>query len=287
MSSIAAGANSERTNRWLLIGAAALAVLAGVLIYVALANTSGSSNDTTATKAAAGSTLVLVAKDTVPANTKLTAGMFVAQSVPASIVVINPVANETAVIGKVTRTEIIKGQQLSFDALGISRGAAEDQIAFSIAQGDRGFAVPVGAAQLVAGLIVPDDHVDVIVTYAQPNPADQNNPITRIETVLQNIRVLAIAQTTVTNEPSLNAQGTPIAKDPTTDLGARPADAKPNPGAGTATLELTPDQVQLLTAAMAKGSITLALRGVGDTQTTQQPPLYQDDRGVLPRTPAP
>ena len=281
MSSIAAGANSERTNRWLLIGAAVLAVLAGVLIFVALQNTGGGTDKPA--KVSGANTAVLVAKDTIPANTKITAGMFDTTSVPQSIAVVNPVSDETAVIGKVTRGEILKGQQLSFDAIGITV-AKSDGLAFSITQGMRGFAVPVGAAQIVAGLIIPDDRVDVVVTYSENRggTAGGDNAVTRVETVLQNVRVLALAQTTVENQPTLNAQGTPIAQDPTKTLGMRPEDTKPDPGAGTATLELTPDQVQLLTAAQAKGTLSLALRGVGDDKTTDMKPFYQNQFGPMP-----
>jgi pilus assembly protein CpaB len=283
MSSIAAGANPERTNRWLLIGAAALAVLAGVLIFVAL-NAASDDSGSKSTKATGGNETVLVAKNTVDANTRLTADMFDTVSVPQSIMVVNPVSNTTSIVGTVTRNQILKGQQLSFDQIGQSLGQQEDQIAFSITEGWRGFAVPVSASQIVAGLIVPDDRVDVIMTYTEKR-GDQD--ITRVETILQNIRVLALAQTTVENQPTLNAQGTPIAQDPTKTLGMRPNDVKPDPSAGTATLELTPDQVQQLTAAMAKGNLSLALRGVGDDKPVQMTPYYQNQFGVLPQAPNP
>ena len=288
MSSMAAGAKSERTNRWLLIGAVALAVLAGVLIFVVLANAGGSDNKTT--KVSGGNSSVLVAKDTIPASTKLTADMFNTIQVPQSILVVNPVSDATALVGQVTRTQILKGQQVSFDAIGRSLGSQESQLAFSITAGMRGFAVPVSSAQLVAGFVVPDDRVDVVMTYSENrggNAAGGDNAVTRVETVLENVRVIGVATNPVVNQPTLNAQGTPIAKDPTQTLGMRPEDAKPDPGAGTATLELTPDQVELLTAAMAKGTLSLTLRGVGDDNKLTPKAFFQDQFGPIAPLPRP
>jgi len=282
---MAAGAKPERTNRWLLIGAAALAVLAGVLVFALLANSGDNSSKSTPTGVGEPSD-VLVAKNTIAANTRITADMFDRVNVQASTLVVNPVSDVTTVVGKVTRSEILKNQQLSFDQIGLSRGGVENQLTYSVTVGKRAMAVPVSEAKSVAGLIVPDDRVDVVLTFKEKRTSGDPNAtdITRVETVLQNVKLLAFAQETVVSRPTLDAQGTPIA-NPTADIGARPTDTKANPGAGTATLELTPQEVQTLVAALSKGELTLVLRAVGDDQVQQLAPTFEDDNGLLPGRP--
>jgi pilus assembly protein CpaB len=85
----------------------------------------------------------------------------------------------------------------------------------------------------VGRLILPNDHVDVILTMRKRG--DQVS-----DTLFRNIRILAIGQLIEAKEGKKLAEG------------------------NTATLELTPAQAEELAAANAKGEISLVLRSIAD-----------------------
>ena len=85
----------------------------------------------------------------------------------------------------------------------------------------------------VGKLILPNDHVDVILTTRRKNAHNS-------ETLLRNVRVLAIGQLIEAKEGKKLAEG------------------------NTATLELTPQQAEELAAANSRGEISLVLRSIAD-----------------------
>ena len=90
-------------------------------------------------------------------------------------------------------------------------------------------------------LILPNDHVDVILTRRVRSGGGTEQFVS--DTLFRNVRVLAIGQQIETKEGKKSAEG----------------------GANTATLELTPDQAQLLARANSMGEISLALRSIADS----------------------
>ena len=117
--------NPQRTNRWLLIGAAVLALVAGILVAVVLANTGGGGGSTN-TKSTTGTSdqFALVAKETIPAGKKITLGMF--DRVKVDSTVPEAVSDESVAVGQVPSVEILKGEQLSLSRIGL--GSKSDQI---------------------------------------------------------------------------------------------------------------------------------------------------------------
>jgi pilus assembly protein CpaB len=106
--------------------------------------------------------------------------------------------------------------------------------------GKRAVAVPISAQNTAGGFILPNDRVDVILTVAQ----EKSEPVSR--TILRNVPVLAIDQTV--DERSKNENGK----------------AKAAVVGKTATLELDPSQVEILTAGERQGTLSLALRSAAD-----------------------
>ncbi|MEO0635195.1 MAG: Flp pilus assembly protein CpaB [Pseudomonadota bacterium] len=101
--------------------------------------------------------------------------------------------------------------------------------------GKRAIATEISLTTGAGGFILPNDHVDVLTTREN---ADGDSST---ETLFENVRVLAIGQT------------------------IREEDGSPVVEGSTATLELTPDQTRVLTAAQAAAiTITLALRSLSD-----------------------
>jgi pilus assembly protein CpaB len=107
--------------------------------------------------------------------------------------------------------------------------------------GKRAIAVQVSAQNTAGGFILPNDRVDVIQTVGQQTAPDgPSRNVSR--TILRNVKVLAIDQTIEEQEGEAVVVGK------------------------TATLELTPAQVELITAAEASGALSLALRSFEDAE---------------------
>lgn len=104
--------------------------------------------------------------------------------------------------------------------------------------GMRAVSVGISEVSAASGFILPNDRVDVVLT--RKSSGDGANSIPQSETVLSNVRVLAINQT------------------------IDPAEASNLPDARTAVLELYPRQAEVLTSIQATGNISLVLRSLAD-----------------------
>lgn len=108
--------------------------------------------------------------------------------------------------------------------------------------GSRAVATSIAADTSAGGFILPNDFVDVIMTRRAD--ASQGGSGFTTETILKNIRVLAIDQTIQEDEEGRK-----------TRVGQ------------TATLELTPQQAEIITVAQQMADrLTLSLRSIKDTQ---------------------
>ena len=107
--------------------------------------------------------------------------------------------------------------------------------------GKRAVATQIAADTSAGGFILPNDYVDVIMTRRADETAGTAGFIT--ETILENIRVLAIDQTIHEDEEGRRVK-----------VGE------------TATLELTPEQAEVITVAQQMADrLTLSLRSLADT----------------------
>jgi pilus assembly protein CpaB len=135
------------------------------------------------------------------------------------------------------RTALLEGDLLVEKKLG-PKGTPPGLVA-NIPKGMRAFALDVTEQSGVSGFILPGHRVDV-VRY------DSDQAVQRGETILQNILVLAAGQVfTRAEEKSLTTR--------------------------TVTVAVTPDQVDTLVAARAKGSLSLSLRGLNDQAVVSRP----------------
>ena len=110
----------------------------------------------------------------------------------------------------------------------------------------------VNEATGVAGFVLPNDRVDVLLTRTE----DKNNPQTVI--LLQNVKVLGVDQ--VANDPKLN----------------KPIVAK------AVTLEVSPSDAQKLTLGEQVGTLSLALRNVADARQVPSHPYSLNDLRPAP-----
>lgn len=132
-----------------------------------------------------------------------------------------------------------------------------------LAQGMRGVSVQVDPGAAAGGYIMPNDRVDIVLSHAS------NNNATQSETILTNIKVLAIdkrlGETGTTGQPKDPA-------DPTADVFQQTA---------IATLELTPAQGEMVINATKVGTLSLALRSIADyTVAAGQDPVRQTNKAI-------
>lgn len=174
------------------------------------------------------------------------------KSVDPSFIVKNPgVTLLSAVNGTVARAPIVEGEPITYAK--VIKSSAAGFMAATLGPGMRAVAINVSVGTVAGGFVLPNDRVDLMLT--QITGDNPKRGVTR--TVLSNVRVLAIDQVfdSKTQKPV--------------------ADVK------TVTLELTPDQARETALAQAMGTLSLALRSLGDTQTAAKTSGSVDGTGMV------
>jgi pilus assembly protein CpaB len=120
-------------------------------------------------------------------------------------------------------------------------------LATVLAPGSRAISINVDAESGVSGLIWPGDYVDVVLTQESADKADLAHRALS-ETVLHNVRIIAIDQEIVQGGPANNAAAGKTVR--------------------TVSLQLAPDQVKKITVAQRLGKLSLAIRAAVDQQDT-------------------
>jgi len=147
----------------------------------------------------------------------------------------NAVARVTLYAGEPVRRAKLVGSEQSF-------------MSAILPPGKRAVATQIAADTSAGGFILPNDYVDVIMARRADDPSSPNGFIT--ETILENIRVLAIDQTISEDEEGRRVK-----------VGE------------TATLELTPEQAEVITVAQQMADrLTLSLRSIADTDEEPSDP---------------
>jgi Flp pilus assembly protein CpaB len=191
---------------------------------------------------------VVAASRDIPAGTELTMQMIVAKPVPRKFIppqAIEGQAQVKQIIGRKTGARIQAGQIILWTDLA-SEGRAT--LASIIPAGEGAYTVSISKG-IKASLMQPNDHVDIIGSFAVPKPstpvptaaanwrqgADMVNVV-----LLQNVTVLAVGEAF--------------------SGGARPQGS----GTGDLTLSLTLPEAQLLMFAAQHGELGAVLRREGD-----------------------
>jgi pilus assembly protein CpaB len=145
------------------------------------------------------------------------------------------------VIGKVTSSTVIAGEILLAPRL--ADAGAGSALAAVVATNMRAVTVRVDDVVGVAGFLLPGNHVDIIETERD----SQGNKV-RAQTILSNVKVLAVDQT--------------AASDSSQPMVVR-----------AVTLEVTPEDAEVLLKGKTAGSIQLALRNPLDESDTRTKPV--------------
>ena len=148
----------------------------------------------------------------------------------------------TSMTGSVARFEFFPGEPIREQKLA---QPGQGYLSAVIDSGKRGVSVSVAAESASGGFIVPNDHVDVVLTRA--SSAGQVS-----DTILHNVRVLAIGA-------RLGEMGTTGAAADTDDPRAEIFS-----DTAIATLELDPVEAELIINATTQGALALVLRPTVD-----------------------
>jgi pilus assembly protein CpaB len=161
-------------------------------------------------------------------------------------------ATETDLLGAATRREFHSGEALVADQL--IKPTDPGFLPAVLAPGMRATSIAVDPAEGGAGLITPGDRVDVILTQSFTDTTLSLSHRSVGETILPNLRVIAIDQTTkVAGSPLPGAVHAPAAA-----AALEPRLPK------TVTLEVTVHQAEVLMVAGQLGKLQLTLRSLAD-----------------------
>ena len=145
--------------------------------------------------------------------------------------------------GSIARTPFVAGEPIREAKLIKANGSGF--LAAMLPAGKRAISTEISPETGAGGFILPNDHVDVILTRRDREAEKRAGVDSHMsETILTNVRILAIDQT-------IEEKG-----------GQRVVVGK------TATLELTPRQAETLAVSRQLGTLSLALRSLADANRT-------------------
>lgn len=222
---------------------------------------------------------VVVAVQDIPSRTTLTSDLVKVIQVPVQAKLPLALTNVDDAAGKVAEVPISAGEQILPIKFALDQG--NTTFANGIPAGRRAVAFTISEIIGVGGLVVPGDHVDVIVTYEIPGG------ISRATTLLQNVEILALSQAfdrelppaAVTPNLTKSVTGTPVVGTPGPSL----QKTLQHPDAHTVTLSLTSEEAERLILAEEHGAVRLALRRVGDNSVGNIPDVLVTTIPATPR----
>ena len=227
----------------LLTGALVVAGLTAYLTRSLLANNNTANAAIPLPVVEAKGPKVLVAKKDLPAGTILDNDSFTYQPWPKDLMDQsyftddNP-SNIANLSGKVVRVPLTKGQPLTQSSI-VGPGE-RGFLAAALGPGMRAVTVPITDTSGVGGFVFPGDRVDLVLTQ-QIASTDNGEPLKVAETILRNLRVLAVDQNI--NTPNMGQAN--IAR--------------------SITFEVTPKYAEKIAVAQSLGTLSLSLRSLEDS----------------------
>jgi pilus assembly protein CpaB len=157
------------------------------------------------------------------------------------------------ITGSIARSPFIAGEPIREQKLVKADGSGF--MAAILPAGYRAISTEISPETGAGGFILPNDRVDVLLTKRDKNPDKTGPDVPNSEVILSNIRVLAIDQA-------------PKEKEGASALVGK-----------TVTLELKPEQAEILARSRQSGSLTLALRSIADINAVEKPDDQLNRRG--------
>ncbi len=192
---------------------------------------------------------VIVAGLAIPFGTKIEANHLRTIEMPVSAVPGNAYTDSEQVVGKIAKQALFQGEMMIPEKLADHEGGST--LAAVIQPKMRAITLRVNDVIGVAGFLLPGNRVDILATK-QTGRARAHT-----ETVLKNIKVLAVDQTASTdkNEPVI---------------------------VRAVTMEMTPEQTETLVSAQKEGGIQLTLRNPNEELEMEPEPEPEVEEAPVP-----
>ncbi len=202
---------------------------------------------------------VVVALNTIPEHTVLSADMLRLAEIPEEAVHAEAFRSIEEAIGSMTSSIIVKDEQVLSSRLISQSGENTKKLSYRIPEHMRAISIPVNELSAVSGHIAEGDKIDILVTYnssdfypGKPRPAveDEERLKATVYTQFQLLEVLRIGTPSHAGEDSSTA--------------------------GSIVLLVSPEQAEELVYVLNTGSITLLLRNPAD-DTIHELEFYNAD----------
>jgi len=164
-------------------------------------------------------------------------------SVPSGAIV-DTTDDRKRLLGSLVRKSLDTGSPITSENV-LPRGD-RGFLASVLEPGTRAISIKVDAESGVSGLIKPGDYVDVLLTQVAANADVARRALS--ETLLQNVRIIAIDQEIVQGGGANNATAAKVAQ--------------------TVSLQLAPEQVKRIAVAKHLGTLSLAMRSAVELRDT-------------------
>lgn len=230
----------EKANKKIILIALALSLVTALLIYMYI---SGPKTEAPKMEYAT----VYVAAKTMPARYKITDADLKQVKIAKELFNSSAISDVSEIIGKLTMERIIAGEQIIRERLADEEGV---MLSYSLPVGTRAISINVNEQINVTSLIRPGDFVDVIANFGKDE--EDNGQTVKVypsmtKTVLQNVKVLALAQDMT------------LSVDKLAELPV------------TVTLEIKKEDAEKFVYISEFATLRLALRAVGDdTEATSE-----------------
>jgi pilus assembly protein CpaB len=147
-------------------------------------------------------------------------------------------------VGSIARSPFIAGEPIR--ELKLVKANGSGFMAAILPSGMRAVSTEISAETSAGGFILPNDRVDVLLSKREKQQTGDGPPVEVVssQVVVKNVRVLAIDQAPKEKE----GQNAVLGK--------------------TATLEMAPNDVEVLAKARMSGTLSLALRSIADSKAT-------------------
>lgn len=166
---------------------------------------------------------------------------------------------DAALLGAVALQPLAKGVPIARSS--VVQPGDRGFLAAVLPQGKRAISIPISEVAGLSGLVLPGDRIDIILTYSLAKDAiDAGRDVRASETVLENIRVLALDQRLSQGAQDAGgglSEGAPIAR--------------------TATLQVTPQEAEMITLATSLGDLSMVLNSVHDGGDGTAPEALAED----------
>jgi pilus assembly protein CpaB len=274
MARAGAGGPAGSINRRFLMLALVSAALSALLVFVAISRAGGGKESSASTDTAA----VVVAAVEIPARTQITKEMVKVENVPVSVKPEMAYGSVDEAIGKVTRYPITADEEVtSLKVVSLEGVQGADSLSFTVPKGMRAISIKADQVLSAGGLVLPGDYVDVVAVFNVKNAKGEVEEAWVARTILQNVEVLAVAQTITEVAPAAEGDGTEAAAIESDGQRARVSEAKPDPAATTLTLLVQPEQAEWIFLAEANGTLRVVVRGFGDSDIKEVKPIVESE----------